>query len=126
MTPSPPNVTAMLRDWSDRSVRLQFLALTLVFCVVFNHRAERQSSVIAICGMVIWLLSTPRTAWRVTLFTITYALVVLTGADVVPMAIKRALGPDIRFTIPLTIGWLAILGDFAFTRNHRGLAAEVR
>jgi len=114
-----------LRDWNERSVRLQFLALVLVFCVVFNHRAERQSSVIAITGMVIWLLSRPRTKWRVALFAVVYALVTLTGTNIVPDVIKRVLTPEIRFTIPLTAGWLAILGELVLARDGRGLVAEI-
>ena len=114
-----------LRDWSDRGVRSQFLALVLVFCVVFNHRAERQSSVIAISGMVIWLLSRPPTRWRVAVFAIIYVLVSLTGPDFVPVAIKQVLTPELRFTIPLTAGWLAILGELLFARDDRGLVAEI-
>jgi hypothetical protein len=108
-----------LPDWQDRSVRLRFLALTLVFCVVFNHRAERQSSVIAVCGMVIWLLSGPRETWRVAVFGIIYALVALSGVSLVPHAVREVLAPEMRFTIPLTVGWIAILGEFLFRRNNR-------
>jgi hypothetical protein len=114
-----------LRDWDDRNVRLHFLALVLVFCVVFNHRSERQSAVIAIAGMIIWLLSGPRSAWRIALFSAVYALVALTGADFIPDLIKRALPPEARFTIPLTIGWLAVLGELVFTRHDRSLVAKV-
>src|SRR5207253_3990226 len=42
----------LMRDWNDRNLRLQFLGFVLVFCVVFTHRAERQSAVIALGGMV--------------------------------------------------------------------------
>ena len=114
-----------VRDWNDRSVRLQFLALVLVFCVVFNHRAERQSSVIAVTGMVIWLLSRPRRKWRVTLFAIIYALVAVSGTDIIPDVIKQILPPEIRFTIPLTIGWLAILGELVLARDDGGLVPEI-
>jgi hypothetical protein len=114
-----------VRDWDDRGVRLQFLALVLVFCVVFNHRAERQSSVIAITGMVIWLLSRPRAKWRVALFAIIYLLVSVAGTEIVPDAIKGILTPEIRFTIPLTAGWLVILGELVFARDDRGLVAEI-
>jgi hypothetical protein len=110
-----------LGDWEDPGVRLQFLALTLVFCVVFNHRAERQSSVIAICGLVIWLLSRPPAKWRFVLFAIVYALVVLAGTSPIPHSIKDVLSPEMRFTIPLTAAWLAILGEFVLTR-HRSLS----
>jgi hypothetical protein len=113
-------------QWGERGVRLQFLALTLVFCVVFNHRAERQSAVIAVSGLVIWFLVRPRAVWRTTLFAIVYLLVDVTGADFVPATIKHALSPELRFTIPLTVAWLAIFGELVFAGDNRRLVAEVR
>ena len=108
---------ARLRDWDDRQVRLQFLGFVMVFCVVFNHRAERQSAVIAISGMVIWYLASPRAAWRTSLFVIVYALVSLSGAGFIPGSIKRVLVHQVRFPIPLTVLWLAMLGQLAVARN---------
>ena len=115
---------ARLRDWDDRMVRLQFLAFVMVFCVIFNHRAERQSAVIAISGLVIWYLASPRAAWRTSLFVIVYALVSLTGTGFIPGAIKRVLLHQVRFPIPLTVLWLAMLGDLARARGERRAAAE--
>jgi len=113
-------------DWSDRNVRLQFLGFVLVFCVVFNHRAERQSAVIALCGMVIWYLSSPRSAWRTALFAVVYFLVGLTGATLMPHAIKRILAPEVRFSIPLTILWLVMLFDLVIVRKTGSAIAETR
>ena len=113
-----------MRDWNDRNLRLQFLGFVMVFCVVFNHRAERQSAVIALCGMVIWYLASRRSAWRTALFVILYLLVAVTGSSLVPDAIKHILAPQIRFSIPLTILWLVMLGELALARNDRRPIAE--
>ncbi len=113
-----------LRDWDDRAFRLRFLGFVLVFCVAFNHRAERQSVVIAICGMVIWYLASPRAAWRSALFVIVYLLVVVSGTDVVPDAVRHSLGPDVRLPLPLTILWLVMLGELAVVRSDRQPVAE--
>jgi len=113
-----------LRDWNDRAFRLQFLGFVLVFCVAFNHRAERQSVVIAMCGMVIWYLASPRAAWRSALFAIVYFLVVVSGTDVVPGVMKHILGPDVRLPLPLAILWLVMLGQLAVVRSDRHPVAE--
>jgi hypothetical protein len=115
---------ARLRDWDDRTVRLQFLGFVMVFCVIFNHRAERQSAVIAISGMVIWYLSSPRATWRTSLFVIVFALVSITGSGFIPGAIKSILVHQVRFPIPLTILWLAMLSDLARPRGERRATAE--
>jgi hypothetical protein len=110
-----------MRDWNDRQLRLQFLGFVMVFCVVFNHRAERQSAVIALCGMVIWYLASPspRSVWRTAFFAIVYFLVTLAGTELVPEAIKHILVPQTRFSIPLTILWLVMLGELVLVRNDR-------
>ena len=115
-----------MRDWNDRKLRLQFLGFVMVFCVVFNHRAERQSAVIALSGMVIWYLASPppRAAWRTALFAIVYFLVAVSGTEIVPDAIKHILAPQTRFSIPLTILWLVMLGELALVRNDRRPIAE--
>jgi hypothetical protein len=110
---------ARIREWDDRQVRLQFLGFVMVFCVLFNHRAERQSAVIAISGMVIWYLASPSAAWRTSLFLVVYALVSLTGTDFIPGSIKRILVHQVRFPIPLTVLWLAMLGDLTLARRAR-------
>jgi len=113
-----------MRDWNDRSLRLQFLGFVMVFCVAFNHRAERQSAVIAVTGMVIWYLASPASAWRTALFAIVYFLVSVTGSEIVPAAIKQILGPDMRLPLPLTILWLVMLGELIFARGDRLASAE--
>jgi hypothetical protein len=119
-------LVARIRDWDDRVVRLQFLGFVMVFCVIFNHRAERQSAVIAICGMVIWYLASPPAAWRTWLFVVVYALVSISGASIVPGVIKRILVHQVRFPIPLTILWLAILSDLVRARSRGRAITETR
>jgi len=115
-----------MRDWNDRKLRLQFLGFVMVFCVVFNHRAERQSAVIALSGMVIWYLASPspRAVWRTALFAIVYFLVAVSGSELVPDAIKHILASPTRFSIPLTILWLVMLGELVLARNGRRPISE--
>jgi Glycosyltransferase family 87 len=104
-------------DWGERTVRLQFLGFVMVFCVLFNHRSERQSAVIAISGMVIWYLASPPAVWRTWLFAVVYLLVAISGANIIPDAAKHILIHQVRFPIPLTIVWLAMLGDLTWARS---------
>lgn len=59
---------ALRRDrWREQRFRLLFLASLLVFAVIFNHRAERSSFVIAMAGIVIWYVTGRATLWRTAL-----------------------------------------------------------
>ena len=115
-----------VRDWDQREVRLQFLGFVMVFCFVFNHRAERQSAVIAMCGMIVWYLACkpPRSHWRTALFAVVYLLVSLTGSEITPSAIKQALAPEVRLSIPLTVLWLVMLADLLVGRRNSSAVAE--
>jgi hypothetical protein len=74
--------------------------------------------------MVIWYLASPRSTWRTALFAIVYLMVVMIGTEIVPHAITQILVPPIRFSIPLTILWLVMLGELALVRNDRSPMAE--
>ena len=59
---------AVRRDrWRERHFRLLFLSSLLVYAVIFNHRSERASFVIAAAGIVIWYVAGPATLWRTAL-----------------------------------------------------------
>lgn len=55
-------------------LRLRFLASVLVYCVIFNHKAEPQSYVIALTGVAIWYSIAPRSDWRMVLVAIVLIL----------------------------------------------------
>jgi hypothetical protein len=62
---------AVRRDrWRERRFRLLFLSSLLVYAVIFNHRAERSSFVIAVAGIVIWYVTGPDTLWRAALLVL--------------------------------------------------------
>ena len=48
-----------VRRWGDADFRLRFLCSLLVFLVIFNHRSESPSFVIAMAGIAIWFVSLP-------------------------------------------------------------------
>ena len=50
--------------WRSKAFRIQFLCSVLVYVVLFNHQAERQSYVLGATGGAIWFVAGPRTAER--------------------------------------------------------------
>jgi hypothetical protein len=63
-------LAALLRRsrWSDRGFRRELLCASLVYAVIFNHKAEQPSFVIALVGVVVWyaagLSRSRRTLWQ--------------------------------------------------------------
>ena len=59
--------------WGDARFRRAYLASLLVFVVIFNHQAERQSFVIAAVGAAIWFVEAPRDYLRLGLVLVSLA-----------------------------------------------------
>jgi hypothetical protein len=68
--------------WSDAKFRLAYLCSLLVYVVIFNHKAERSSFVIAAAGIVIWWVTGAHTPWRTALMALS-----LVGLKEVPCVI---------------------------------------
>ncbi|MEO7104332.1 MAG: glycosyltransferase family 87 protein [Gemmatimonadaceae bacterium] len=90
-------------------LRLRFLALLLVYCVIFNQKAEPQSYVIALVGIAIWYVVSPRSGWHTALLVI--ALMLTSGLGPIPEFIKAPLTPLIRRPLPCTVVWLVMQAE---------------
>lgn len=89
-----------------RDLRLRFLASLLVYCVIFNHKAEPQSYVIALTGIAIWYTVSPRTRWHTALMAV--VLILTAGLSPLPDFIKAPLTPLIRRPFPCAIVWVVM------------------
>lgn len=92
--------------------RLLFLASVLMFCVLFNHKAESPSFVVAAAGVAIWFVVSERgwLAWSA--FALWVVGTMLSASDAMPEALQRSFFEPYRFkTIPVLVIW--ILTQFA-------------
>jgi carbon starvation protein CstA len=80
------------------------LAYVLIWVIVFNHTAESSTYIIAISGVAIWFLASPRGYLEKSLLVITFILSVLSPTDIFPDYLRekfvkpyalKALGPSL-------------------------------
>ena len=96
--------------------RLLFLASTLMFCVLFNHKAESPSFVVAAAGVAIWFVVSDRDWLAWTAFLLFVVGTVLSASDAMPETMQQNFFEPYRFkTIPVLIVW--ILTQFALWRE---------
>jgi hypothetical protein len=101
--------------WANGSpeFRLAFLASVLVFSVIFNHKAEQPSFIIALVGVAIWYAITPRSPLRTVL---TAAVFVSTVPIFLNAAAPGVLGPDMSLPLEVAAGactlvWMTMQAD---------------
>jgi hypothetical protein len=118
---------ARWRNWSDAGFRLRFLCALLVYMVIFNHQSESPSFVIAVTGIAIWFVTTPRTWWHTTVMVLTILVVSVSSTDITPKSWQQHFFVHYRLkTIPCTIAWITMIWELlAFRRLEGGEAREL-
>jgi hypothetical protein len=95
-----------LSSWGQPRFRLLFLASVLMFCVLFNHKAESPTFVIALAGLAIWLVLSSRNPLWWTTFAIVMVGTVLSSSDAMPEALQEGFFEPYRFkTFPVLLVW---------------------
>lgn len=67
---------ARVRSYASEEFRTRFLSSVLAYCVLFNHKAEQPTFIIALAGAVIWWAVAPRSPMRDGLIAFSLALLV--------------------------------------------------
>jgi hypothetical protein len=96
-----------LPSWGSLRFRLLFLASALMFCVLFNHKAESPSFVIAVAGVAIWFAMSDhdRLAWAV--LAIVAIGTVLSASDAMPEILQQRFFQPYRIkTLPILLVWI--------------------
>lgn len=94
-------------DWGILRFRLLFLASVLMFCVLFNHKAESPSFVIAVAGVAIWFAISERDRLAWTVLAIVFVGTVLSSSDAMPTVLRRDVFQAYKLkTLPILLVWM--------------------
>ena len=96
--------------WHDWELRRLYLCSVLVFCLIFNHKAESPTFVIAITGTAIWFATIVRPSrWEWALLGFVVLFTILASSDVMPRTIQRDFFDRYRFkTVPMIVLWIEL------------------
>ena len=115
------------RNWQFEGFRMRFLCALLVYMVIFNHQSESPSFVIAVTGIAIWFVITPRSWWHTTLMVLTILIVSISSTDITPKSWQQNFFVHYRLkTIPCTLAWFTMMWELlTFRPSERGEAHEL-
>jgi hypothetical protein len=89
-----------------------FLAALLVWMVIFNHKAEPNTFVIAVAGVAVWYLVQPHTRLRDSLALLVFVLTCLSTTAVFPIVLRRSLiQPYSLRVLPCLLVWIAAVAE---------------
>ncbi len=77
------------RRYTDLSFRLLYLASTLIWMVIFNHKAESPTFIIAMSGIGIWYFSQRADPMNRVLLILSFLLISMSVSDLVPAGVRN-------------------------------------
>jgi hypothetical protein len=99
--------------------RLLYLASLLVWVVIFNHKAESPTYIIAMAGVAIWAI-TERPSWfRAALLCFVFILTGMSYSDAFPSSIRRDwIGPYRLKALPCILAWAIMTWQLLSSRTR--------
>jgi hypothetical protein len=106
-----------IKKHKDYSFRLTILASILIWIVIFNHRAESPTFVIAITGVAIWFYNQTPKKENIALLILAIIFTCLSPTDLFPKYIRQNfLEVYVIKAIPCILIWLKISYDLLFDK----------
>jgi hypothetical protein len=101
----------------EDSFRAMALASLLLWVVIFNHRAESPSFIIAMSGIVIWFYVQKQSKENLVLMIAAFVLISLLTTDLFPRMVRREfLEPYVIKVFPCIVIWIKIIYDLTFKK----------
>lgn len=103
--------------FNELRFKLFSLSSLLIWIVIFNHKAESPTFVIAVTGIAIWFASQKIKTENLVLVIIAFIFTVLSSTEFFPAVIRdNFVKPYVLKVVPCILIWLKITADLLFYR----------
>jgi hypothetical protein len=116
---------ARVKAWMHADFRKLFLASVLIWVVIFNHKAESPTFIIAMCGVAIWYLTQAPTRLNNVLLFSAVVLTVLSPTDLFPRSLREELiVPYVLKAVPCMLIWCKLTYELCTLRVDERIVPE--
>lgn len=103
------------QQYANYAFRLWLLASVLVWIVIFNHKAESPTFILAIAGVAIWFFSQKSSPLHWVLLALALVFTQLSPTDIFPAAIRNQwVAPYVLKAVPCIAIWISITYELLF------------
>lgn len=103
----------------EKKFKLLFLSSILIWIVIFNHKAESPTYIIAVCGVAIWYFTQNFKIENMLLLLFVFIFTILASTDFFPRKLKeQVVIPYALKSVSCVLAWLKITWDLMFYRSH--------
>lgn len=113
-----------INAYREFGFRFLFFAAVLIWVVIFNHKAESPTFIIAICGVAFWFFSQHFKIENIILVCFVFIFTILAPTDLFPRNIRvNILVPYVVKVFPCILVWLKIMFDLIF--GGKDIASQI-
>jgi hypothetical protein len=111
--------------WKNQQYRMLYLAAILIWMVIFNHKAESPTFVIAFSGVLIWAFSLPITLAQRILFWTCFVFCSLSPTDLFPSFLRQQyVIPYVLKAVPVILIFGVLIHQLLMGKFNIGLKTE--
>lgn len=101
-----------------KNFKVNYLASLLIWMVIFNHKAESPTYILAMSGVGLWFFSNPQTRLNLILTVLAFILTSLSPTDLFPKILRdHFIIPYQLKALPAVLIWIKIQWDFLFSKT---------
>jgi hypothetical protein len=111
--------------YKEFNYRVLFLASVLIWVVIFNHKAESPTFIIAVTGTALWYFYQKKNTVNLILLLLVFIFTVLSPTDLFPRSIRDSyVIPFVLKAVPCIFIWLKLLADLFLIKPelHKNIA----
>ncbi len=75
--------------YANQTFRLMMLAFMLLWVIIFNHKSESSTFIIAVAGVGIWYFANEKANWRLALMILVLLFTSMSTTDIFPPYVKK-------------------------------------
>jgi len=108
-----------IKNYKDQKFRLLYLASLLIWVVIFNHKAESPTFIIAIAGVAIWGFNTNKGWLNIALLCFAALFTILSPTDIFPRSLRQSfVEPYVMKAVPCILIWFKITWELLTFRKE--------
>ena len=118
-----------IKQYGNFTFRMLMLASIMIWVVIFNHRAESPTFIIAITGVALWYYGQQQKPENYVLLVLAFVFTALSPTDLFPRFIRNEwMKPYVVKAVPCILIWAKITYDLLFAklspRTEKALTSE--
>jgi hypothetical protein len=101
-----------IKEYQNYTFRFLTLTSILIWVIIFNHKAESPTFIIAMAGIALWFITGEKNALNISLFVSALILTSLSPTDMFPRFLREDyVTPYMLKVFPCILIWLKIIWD---------------